>query len=426
MKNIIKRSTLVLMLLTIIIVAVNCTKKNQVIGTPAPVVPNTDTLYCVPGTATLQPIGGAAWDGTIEAAWNSAPKLTVHAVVPDLGNDNFNGWVGNSTDVTMRSLYDATNIYYLVEWNSDRKHCESSPWYYNPATLRWMQEASTPVKNADSTTFRPPFIQDQFVMMFNINYSVPNFNTLSCYVACHVNSGYLSGPAPEGGVMYTNGPTEFLDCWRARMVQVVNANQANDCYIWDGAGALDKNEVASDAQASTKDGGFSNKQTLTITGKTTKVSVPWFVIPSGTYSNGAMLQKDTLSGGAAVKVIAVDSNGVLTLAGGATIDPRTAASGTSYQQVGTGDGAKCIPGSFVSPYSGSRGDVTANAFWTGTGWRLLLKRALNTNQAVIPGTTSKDDVDLSGLGDQPFGIGVMFNGADNQHAIVAGLHLHFK
>ena len=126
--------------------------------------------------------------------------------------------------------------------------------------------------------------------------------------------------------------------------------------------------------------------------------------------------KDTLPGGAAIKVIAVDSMGVLTLANSATIDPRV---GTDYQQVGAGDGPKCIPGSIVDAYTGSRGDVIANAFYTGTGWRLLLKRALKTSDTV-------NDVDFSTLSNQFFGIGVMFNGADNQHAIVPGLTLVFE
>jgi hypothetical protein len=425
MKNFTKHSIAVLVILAIIIGAVNCTKHNQVIGDPPAVALNTDTLYSVKGTANLLPIGGTAWDGTIEAAWTNAPKLTVHAVVPDLGNGTFTGFIGNATDITMRSMYDATNIYLLVEWNSDQKNCASSPWYFNPATSRWAQEASVPVMNADSTTFRPPFIQDQFVMMFNIANSCPSFNSLSCYTACHVNSSYGSSKTPPGGVMYTNGPTEFLDVWRARMLQVVNANQANDCYIWNGAGALDKNEVASDPQAVTSDGGFSNKQTLKITGTSTKVSVPMWLIPNATctnnscYANGCLLLKDTLAGGAAVRVTKVDSFGVLTLANGTKIDPTTATSGTAFQQVGTGDGPYCIPGSIVSPYTGSRADVTANAFWTGTGWRLLLKRALKTTDAAY-------DVDLSSLSEQPFGVGVMFNGADNEHAIVAGLRLHFK
>ena len=202
------------------------------------------------------------------------------------------------------------------------------------------------------------------------------------------------------------------------MLQVANVNQANDAYLDWGGGALNQNEVHNDGQVKTTDGGFSNKQTLTVTGTTTKEAVPTWVLPAGTYSNGAILQGDTLSG-KAVKVIAVDTNGVLTLANSTTIDPRTAASGTNFQQVGTGDGPNCIPGSIVSAYTGSRGDVTANAFWTGTGWRLLLTRALTT-------ADTKYDVDFSSLSDQPFGIGVMFNGADNEHAIVNSLTLRFN
>lgn len=82
-----------------------------------------------------------------------------------------------------------------------------------------------------------------------------------------------------------------------------------------------------------------------------------------------------------------------------------------------GDGPKCIPGSIVALYTGSRGDVTGNWYWTGSGYKLMISRARKTSD-------SQYDVDFSY--DQPFGIGVMFNGADNEHAIVAGLYLHFK
>ena len=392
-----------------------CTKKNQVLDSSS----TTPTiLNAQKGTATLQPIGGAAWDGTIESVWANAPRLTVHAVVPDLGNNTFTGFVGNATDVTIRSLYDADNIYMLVEWNADQKNVASSPWYYNTATRKWAQEAGAPVLNADNTTFRPAFIQDQFVVIFNIANSCPTFKTQSCYATCHANSSFGGTIAPDGGGMRTNGPTEFLDCWRARMLQVVNVNQANDAYLDWGNGTLNQNEVHNDAMANTTDGGFSNKQSLTVKGLTTKASVPMWVIPAGGYSNGAIMLGDTVSG-KAIKVVGVDSNGVLTLANAATIDPRTAASGNIYQQVGNGDGANCIPGSIVSNYSGSRGDVTANAYWTGSGWRLLLKRALKTTDAAT-------DIDFSALADQPFGMGVMFNGADNEHAIVNGLTLHFN
>src|ERR1035437_3625012 len=98
----------------------NCTHKDQVLDlavTPPTPTLNTDTLHSVSGTATLLIPGGAAWDGTIGGEWANAPILTVHAVVPDLGNQNFVGYVGNSTDIKMRSLHDANNIYFLVEFN---------------------------------------------------------------------------------------------------------------------------------------------------------------------------------------------------------------------------------------------------------------------------------------------------------------------
>ena len=442
----------------------NCTKHNQVLDltttTPTPEL-NTDTLYSVNGTATLQPIGGAAWDGTIEGVWNNAPKLIVTGTVPDLGNGTFTGYVGNSTQITMRSLYDASNIYFLIEYNSDRADCQSAQWYYNPITKLWAQEvtaASLTNLNPDGS-YRMPFSQDEIVMMFNI--SEATYNTLSCYASCHVMSSYGYTTTPTGGFMATNGPTERTDVWRMRTLQALNINQVNDCFIDDGSsigagesGVLDKNMVHSDWQVNNgpsasvpsslqssginitspgatasyaADGGFTNKQSMKIIGKTTKVAIPIWVIEGGGASSGkqsVIMSYDTLSGGAARKVVAVDSNMVLTMSDGNTIDPRIAASGTNYQQVGGGDGPLCIPGSIVAPYTGSRGDVTCNGFWTGSGYRFLFQRALKTTD--IQGIPSgSNDVDFSSLKDQPFGIGVMFNGADNQHAIVAGLTTHF-
>ena len=208
------------------------------------------------------------------------------------------------------------------------------------------------------------------------------------------------------------------------MLQIVKVNQSNDVYIDWGGGVLDKSEFHNDLQVNNgpvpiADGGFSNKQSIIMTGTATKVSVPIWVIAAGTYTNSAILLNDTLPGGAAIKVTAVDTNGVLTLSDLSLIDPRTAASGNNYLQVGADDGAKCIPGSIIGAYTGSRGDVTANAFFTGTGWRMLLKRALNTGD-------NAHDVDFSSLNNKAFGVGAMFNGADDEHAIVAGLTLSFR
>lgn len=428
----------------------SCSKHDQLLDltTPPNPVLNTDTLNAIRGTAALQAVNGEAWDGTIEGVWNNAPKLTVHAVVPDLGNNTFTGFVGNNTDITLRSMYDANNIYFLVEFDAPEKNVKSAQWYFNPAqtdmTKKWAQEATAVslTNLSPDGSYRPSFAQDQFAMMWNISNSCPKFNSLSCYAACHVSSSYGGTLTPDGGLMYTNGPSERLDVWRARMLQVVNVNQSNDCFIDDGSsigpgysGVIDKNQVHGDWQVNNgssaavpsalqspvlADGGFSNAQTITISNKTSKkAKVPLWVIPSAAgvnpYSNSAILLKDTLSG-KAVKVISVDSLGVLSLANGTKIDPTV---GTDYKQIGAGDGPRCIPGSIVGSYTGSRGDVTTNAFHTGRGWRILFKRALKTSDATY-------DVDFSTLADLPFGVGVMFNQADNQHAIVAGLKLHFQ
>jgi len=393
-----------------------CAKHDQTTGMITPVV-NTDTLNAVKGTPAVHPQGGSAWDGTVEAAWNNAPKLTVQAVVPDLGNGTFAGFIGNSTDITMRSMYDANNIYFLIEYTTAQKNVKRSPWYYSPATKQWVEEDVAPTQNADGT-YRPAFAEDRFLMMFNI--SCPAFNTLSCYAACHAASTYSTAPT-TGGNMRTNGPAEVLDVWTAGMVQALNVNQADDDFIDDGSasgnsGLLNNTAVNTDNQANSSDGGFDNSQTLNVTGTGVPVQVPLWIIPSGSYTNGGIMIKETLAGGAAVQVTAVDSNGVLTLSNGSSIDPRT---GTDYKQIGALDGPKCIPGSVIAAFTGSRGDVTANAFYTGTSWRLLFKRALKTSD-------SANDVDFSSLGNQPFGVAAMFNGADNEHAIMAGLILHFN
>jgi hypothetical protein len=403
----------------------NCTKHDQTLDLTTPVVADQgDTLTAIKVTTapTLIPIGGAAWDGTIETAWSNAKKLTVSATVPDLGNGTFAGFIGNQTDITMRAMYDATNIYFLLEFNAPQKNVNTSQWYYNPVTKLWAQESGAPALNSNGS-FRPPFIQDQITMLFNANNSCLKFNTTSCYVACHANTTF-STTGTTGGVMHTNGPNEILDCWRVRMNQAVNCNQGNDTYIDWGGGVLNVNEVHNDLQVNNgptpiADGGFSNViKNMKTNGKVNNktMNVPMWVIPAGGYVNSAILLKDTLAGGKALKVIAVDSVGVLTLSNNSKIDPSVT---TDYQQIGNGDGAKCVPGNIVAPYTGSRGDLTANAFYTGTGWRILIKRTLKTTDTV-------NDVDFSPLTDQPFGVGAMFNGADNQHAIAAGLMLRFK
>src|SRR5665213_1513792 len=63
---------------------VSCTKKDQIITTNTPV--STTTLVSVK-TSTPPTI-----DGSIDAAWNNAPKLNITPTVPYPGNGLFTGY----------------------------------------------------------------------------------------------------------------------------------------------------------------------------------------------------------------------------------------------------------------------------------------------------------------------------------------------
>ena len=411
-----------------------CTKHNQVLDLQSTATfPNGTLLTSISGSPKVLGLGEGTWDGTIESVWANAPKLTVTATVPDLGNNTFPGFVGNSTNVTLRSCYDAQNIYFLVEWDCD-KNMNSAWWYFDPATSLWKQETAAPTFDANGIITRNGFVQDQFAFIWNINNSCADFASQSCYATCHANTPSMTVDPKTGniittpvysGSMRTSAPNEKLDVWRCRMITATNYNQINDYYMDWNNGTANSNGFHKDDQGSPLanqfGGGTSNKQSLKMNNAAkTKVSVPIWFIPGKSYYN-AILASDTT--GNAKFIIALDSNGVLHYAntrGGAeagTIDPN---SGTDYQRNGAGDGQFCIPGSVFGPFVGGMADISANAYYTGKGWRLLIKRALKTSDVL------EQDVDFSSLKDQDFGIGSFFNTADNQHAITAYLKLTFK
>ena len=446
MKKLKRKHILVVLMLSLTFGLYNCTRHDQTLNL-AP--SNGTTLTSVKtSTAPVFASAGTVWSGADANLWKAAPVLNVTATVPEVegSGTSFAGYIGNTTPVTLQSLYDANNIYFLITWQSAQPNMESSPWYYNKTKKNWAQGGAGITYDVNGELLLQSFVSDQFTFLWNINGSCADFKTQSCFGACHqgvttmvvdTNTGLVSTATTN--VMRTNAPNEKLDCWRARMYQVMSAAQALDYYIDYEGGINASNGIHADQSVSNGGnppsyssnvstngtGGVSNKQSLTVTGTSKHMNVPVWVKTSDYYLNAALLPSDTL--GAAVKVTAVDSNGVLTLANGSTIDPNA---NTAYQLVGTtignNDQTTWIPGKVVAPYTGGQGDVAANAVWTGKGWQMMLKRALKTSDVL------EQDVDFSTLADQAFGIGVMFqaagspNAGDNQHAITSGLNLTFK
>jgi hypothetical protein len=470
MKNKIKYSAIALITGVAVIGTISCTKHDQVINqNPATTNSNTsaatttqnDTLTSYKISSTLingnlsgaVDVGGALgfiWNGSLDPQWSKAQSITTTNTVPDLGNNTFEGFIGNTVNVTVRSLWSDSCVYFLFEWPAAFQSIYSSPWYFNPKVItvsghhlmEWAQMGAAPIWDYHGNMVSPSFPQDEFVIMFNIANSCYEFNSQSCYGVCHtypptvtldtVNYQIISTYGAGGG-MFTNMSNEKCDIWRARTVQTLNANQANDCFLWYDNGNISKNAVTSDTDVSAA--GVSNKQTLTINGLTLKETVPmWIKVTGGSAGLNTptnLIVSDTNTPGY-VYVAQVDSNGVLYCSANkatrATIT-YTITPNATYETTGTGPsmtlGANCIPGTIVGPYTGDEADVRANMYWTGSGYELLLKRELKTADKYL------EDVDFTPFSSNPgscipFGYGIMFNGADNEHAIATGLQLRFS
>ncbi|TAK41209.1 MAG: hypothetical protein EPO28_08950 [Saprospiraceae bacterium] len=343
-------------------------------------------------------------DGTIDAAWDDATKLETTATVPDPGQDVFKGYVGNSYHLTMRSMYDDQNIYFLAEWNDNEMSQNRDPWYFDPVAKLWQQESNKPKFDAAGQMTRPAFYEDKFAMNWNVNNTVAGWDQTTCYATCHTGLSATDGLARH----YTSSASERVDMWHWKSVRNgLVYGQFDDQYMDNTTpnGRLNDSKVS---------GGYSdNVQTLTITGTATSVKVPKYFIPAKSYYY--WITKEEIDNGTAKLITAVDADGVLTYDGG-TVDPNA---DLTFQRNGATTGASGIPSVYLAPWVGSRGDITCAAEYTGSGWVLEFQRKLNT------GDTEAQDVDFSTLEDKYFGVGI-FNGAAIAHAIKPNLLLKFE
>ena len=433
--------------------AVSCTKNDQVI-IPDTSGGNSTTLVSVK-TATAPTI-----DGTIDAIWANATKLSISPTVPDPGNGLFTGYNGEVYPATLRSMYDANNIYFLLEVTDATQSTNVAPWYFNPSLnvtgkTGWQKEPSSKSYDVNGVLTRDGWGEDKFAMLWNINYSTPKFISQTCYASCHVFTPYLDysqTPAAmvsnaNNGNHYTNGQAEKIDMWWGRLgfiTKDASLNQMDDNYQdWAGgptyssvtggnANGRHVDGIVPDGTFSTTwpyrpnytvsptQGEVSNSQNLKLDGTGASVAVPIWVVPNAASTSGFLLVSDTLSYGKAKKVTEVSSAGVLTLSDGSKIDPTV---GTAYQRTGdpvTGPTAvNYIPAYIAVPLIGGRADITAAATYTGTGWIIEYKRALKT------GDVLNQDVDFTSLQDQQFGV-AFWNKSNNQHGINPYLTLTFS
>jgi len=377
----------------------SCTHDDQVLDIYTPSGPSVSDKELVSQKTTAAP----TIDGTVESAWDNLPRLVTRTVVPDPGDNVFRGYVGDAYTVTMRSMYDNENIYFLMEWDDPTHSLDRNTWYFDPATKKWAQESGAPVYNAQGVKTRDAFYEDKLAILWNVNNTVANWNSTTCYSSCHTGLGQANGYARH----YTNSATERIDMWHWKMVRE-NVNGIMDDQYQDNT---QPNGRKSDSKIS---GSYTdNVQTLTVPSSGASVKVPKYFIPGRDFYY--WITKAEIDAGTAKLITAVDENGVLTYDGG-TLDPN---GNTDFQRLGAGVGPKGIPSIYTERVTGNRGDISAVGFYNGSGWTFEIKRKLNT------GDTENVDVNFADLSDQYFGIGV-FENAQIAHAVKANLVLKFK
>jgi hypothetical protein len=378
---------------------ISCTKSDQVLDAPKPINSSTDLV-------SVKVSSPPSIDGTIDAVWTNSPVLEFSTAVPEVTGDVFRGYTGNIIpSVKIRSAYDNANIYFLVEWSDPTASLKRSPWYFDPGTKRWAQEKGTFEFAANGSILRLPFYEDKIAFLWNINNSVNGWTNGTCYKSCHTGLPGSDGSSRH----YTNFSTEKIDMWHWKSIRggVNGGFQVHDQYQDNTYPNGRKGDPGVDIYQ-------NNTQNLLITGTSTSVAVPKYLVPDR--ADYGWIMNSEIASGVAKQVTAVDLNGVLTLGDATPVDPNI---GTEYQRVGSGLGPKAIPGLTLNDaYTGSAGDISCKAVHTGSGWVMEIKRALKTSDPVY-------DIDFTSLADQYFGFAI-FENAQIAHSIKANLILKFE
>ena len=371
-------------------------------ATPTPATSATELISLATTTAPTM-------DGVIDASWDNCNKLSNKTTMPaaDVFDGLYKFFAGEAYTFTLRSMYDASNIYFLVEIDDLTKSVDQRAWYFNATTKLWTRPA-----NVLSVTEK--FGEDKFGMAFPIS-SNANWDKYTCWSTCHTDNNNIHD--------HYSDVAEFnADLWHWRSVQSQPSSQLQDGYITvktpsttatGGFSSGRKSDLLNAAQIATPLASASNSQNLLPTGSTgtTKIAVPWYVLTDKT--GKIVIDQADIDNKSAKLVTAVDLNGVLTLEGGTTINPNTVPADYSIT------GAKKIF-SVINrgPITGSKGDVMTYAKYVdGKGWVVEVKRSLLTTDLVFD---TQFDITKS----YQFGFAIFDNG-NGEHGLKPDLKLKF-
>jgi hypothetical protein len=290
--------------------------------TAATTEPTAGTL--VPGEATTLVSISVDHEPTLdgvagEAAWENAQPATI----PVAGGAN-NG----ATKVSVRSVYTADRVYFLVTWEDPSESWLLVQWEKQPDSS-WIRLNDPNDQGGDNNEYH----EDKLAFIWPINHSVPGFESTGCFVACH--AGEVTDQNPYG-TKYLNEESQMADVWHWKSVR--NLNQVDDGYLDSSIYSGDSLDAGLHPDPKTV-GGYVNNETEDQT-------MPAFMPPNGGNNDGSP---------------------------GYILDEEKAPFDDSLFQAGDR-----LPGIVKSAFRGDRGNLSAGWTYEDGKWTLELGRDLET------------------------------------------------
>ncbi len=193
-------------------------KKTIVVAMASLIAFSTSALAADKTLVSTKAAGPIVLDGVADKAWESAKAITIN--LDQLPYEPSNGYPGmKGTDVSIKSLYDDKNVYFLISYKDPTKSLARFPWV-KQKDGSWKKSA-----NKDSTGHDNTYYEDKLAMFWNI--STKGFETDGCMIACHLDEPGDKSP----GRKYTASPEETIDMWHAKYVRTMPLGAFDDQYV---------------------------------------------------------------------------------------------------------------------------------------------------------------------------------------------------
>jgi hypothetical protein len=288
-----------------------------------------------------------------EAAWANARP----ASIPVAGGANHGAAL-----VSVRSVYTANTVYFLVAWADPSESWLLVPWE-KQADGSWKRLTDPNDRGGDNNQF----YEDGIAFTWPIQNSVPGFESTGCFVACH--AGEITEQNPYG-TKYLSEDSQLADVWHWRSVR--SLNQVDDGYL-DSSTYSGENPGAGLHPDPNSEGGY-------VVNETEDQTIPAYMPPTGGNKDGSP---------------------------GYILDDEKAPLDDSQFEEGDR-----LPGIIKAEFQGDRGQISGGWTYAGGMWTLELGRDLVTG--------SEFDVQFDDIGGSYFFGLATFDNAQVRHGFQTG------